>query len=1394
MQISKVHAELRQCIHVVTDQLQEVEKLEQVPLNKEEEEANLVHNVVAGNETKQVNSTKHAEVAFRMRQIRRVLQSLNWPQLHGDLRRWVRRSGETEQNMRDFLEQVKIHDREMVHVLQAARHQADRCLASRDLLTAQQMSKFHSKLTTLSDKCQSWKAEKDKDRKEKNEIEDAKEKEKQKEEEKRMAADRARVIKLLTSKVTEKERVMRTVDRANLKVNSKGATPTAHNPGAQESAGPGAETKDGSLTRADVELFDDGRYGHLKRIYTRHAQKITELTRQIEKNERGLIRIQEQIGVKLEAQSEAAEENGGAPGLQVRSATTGAKTSIKPGAIANVPPELAHRLMLRREKDALSKFLNEVTCPDDDKPGAADDTWANLMGGMQMTPEPEESKTDPAQQQQQQLQGLAAVPKPVVPIPVAEVKVDLPSASEIAASLNLNESDDPMNAQILVLEAQQKEICSKAESLLDEVNNKSRMMSLGKAWEFDPKSFSYWFLLNPQKPMVDVLLEHADIVLGRLPATGVLRKELQHAASGAKQTIEHDAEARQQWFENRKDYKINRWKAATDQCIDLLSSKVSLAASAKIDEDKAKEKTRPSSGEGDASASQKPLAKAPGGGGALSAEMEKVMEQKHKEALEQIEMEEVFVRNSLPAFEKEKEQVSAQSAQAEEIMEKQALVNDLQKEIESLRQQLESTLPEDELQSLPSAADISVAAEMAADSPEEDMPSSQSRSSPPDRQAGRAGSSDKAGQAAPAARAGRAAPQAQGGSRKTRGGGNVNMTASSQEASGACEQCGNVLKDDSNFCRKCGLQREEQGYSDDAPGRDEAGTHKGAAGGRGVRRVPAAADAGADQGRKNRRQGASAGQGATAVRRMDSSDDYEANQHAGFSGEGVSHTDIAHNPALGDYSDHPLREQEQKPKRRRSRQDPTEQRKASTEGMDDISAQLAGMQREVRSSMMVQRHQAHVQQFGEAYESDEEYEDQRRQAGGLGNQNATGRQNRGAPSGASSGGGVGSSAGVPRTGAGGVNRQQPTGAKGAATTAGKAGRNTQLRRISDGGESDDGLPAFHEDDHHDEELVQELVRSGERPSVARHKAKNKNKEGPDLETVVKQCERSNVVLRRRREAKCNAFKRVLQKLGMGKEASQVGAPEIESEKRARFEKEMTELKETYRNLLRMVNFWEQRIKQREDKIAEETERLKAEFGENWQAMIGAGGHADAHAADSGQPTDQASAVDAIRNLTRRQTIRKSQTGPNKVWAGVINEGPHIYDPQDFSGFKRGQDDFGAGAFGMAEKELFNIARERSSVVDEQTNSLVRHIIAAARGPKGGMHFDFDSLGSGMGGMDAAAGMPHGMLPGVPGMMPGMADLGCQECRCQDCRECLGCQGCQEWLRCQGCRPCRACLA
>jgi len=121
-----------------------------------------------------------------------------------------------------------------------------------------------------------------------------------------------------------------------------------------------------------------------------------------------------------------------------------------------------------------------------------------------MTPEPEESKTDPAQQQQQQLQGLAAVPKPVVPIPVAEVKVDLPSASEIAASLNLNESDDPMNAQILVLEAQQKEICSKAESLLDEVNNKSRMMSLGKAWEFDPKSFSYWFLLNPQKPMVDL--------------------------------------------------------------------------------------------------------------------------------------------------------------------------------------------------------------------------------------------------------------------------------------------------------------------------------------------------------------------------------------------------------------------------------------------------------------------------------------------------------------------------------------------------------------------------------------------------------------------------------------------------------------------------------------------------------------------------------------------------------------------------------------------------------------------------------------------------------------------------------------------------------------------------
>jgi hypothetical protein len=98
-----------------------------------------------------VQVSKTAEVTLQMRNIRRILHSLHWPNLQTELRRWVKRGGETEQNMRDFLKTIKAMDRE-VRVLLDHKECGEEFLVKRSYAITAQMKHFHAKMVLAAGK------------------------------------------------------------------------------------------------------------------------------------------------------------------------------------------------------------------------------------------------------------------------------------------------------------------------------------------------------------------------------------------------------------------------------------------------------------------------------------------------------------------------------------------------------------------------------------------------------------------------------------------------------------------------------------------------------------------------------------------------------------------------------------------------------------------------------------------------------------------------------------------------------------------------------------------------------------------------------------------------------------------------------------------------------------------------------------------------------------------------------------------------------------------------------------------------------------------------------------------------------------------------------------------
>eukprot|EP00931_Biecheleriopsis_adriatica_P056018 TRINITY_DN33204_c0_g2_i1.p1 TRINITY_DN33204_c0_g2~~TRINITY_DN33204_c0_g2_i1.p1 ORF type:complete len:2537 (-),score=532.90 TRINITY_DN33204_c0_g2_i1:162-7772(-) len=354
------------------------------------------------------SQARSEEVANRMRNIRRMLLSLNWPNLHQEFRKWVRASAANDEKNREFLRQMEHPWGE-----EAAQDYYDddekeatlMDLSEHELRLTGQLRSFYTELSNVAEDF----------------LHGSKAIEPEKVPAARFAL-KSKLDKALAQKAVTQERAMRKAQLKRVmssKYTSGNSSDSSRQPGVQDTSEGEAQTPLSSTTptfeadasrqrrglsllakdlvpdasRAvkaaaaaekeevgdpdefDINKYDDARYGHLKRIYMKHDDKIKELNSEIRKASAGLQEVHEDFKQKMEshakttkAQAEAAlaipeshtqSPEAVTPELQRRTLTGDNSISSKVVPDSNIAVLLKRKALYEQEKASLQQKVQD---------------------------------------------------------------------------------------------------------------------------------------------------------------------------------------------------------------------------------------------------------------------------------------------------------------------------------------------------------------------------------------------------------------------------------------------------------------------------------------------------------------------------------------------------------------------------------------------------------------------------------------------------------------------------------------------------------------------------------------------------------------------------------------------------------------------------------------------------------------------------------------------------------------------------------------------------------------------------------------------------------------------------------------------------------------------------
>eukprot|EP00439_Symbiodinium_sp_Y106_P051728 s743_g6.t3 len=518
-------------------------------------------------------------VANQMRTIRRMMNSLNWPNLQHEFSKWVKNFIGVEQSMREFF---RVCDAEMDNGKdeQADDDRDNVCLelTEHELRLTEGLRNYQTQMRATLEEFSTLATSES------------------------MNKTNRRLDLALQRKANEKQAQIRRISiRRQLTMGAGGASPRLSRSASRRSSrtsqpsrsasrvtsrAPSTEASDDSNGAAssnaqqvedqsprfsnasvntdddlkgefDIDTFDDARFGHLKRIFLNHKAKIQDLTGEMKTTDRSLekviMELKEQVKRLIELQGlfESKTKN------QLRRGSLfiprrRALVLNQEEAEANNSDVLANRIVvLQSEREELMKQIKELgkaLGPANPRRGAIAPEAAEIMSAV--TKGPSSRKTS--------LEEPAAIP---------EEPIDKkPSKGENA-----------LEARIKKLTKELEQIKEQLTLSASQVNAKGAPFNLGKAvaFEMQPK-VKLLVHYTSCRPEIDVLVNKANELLD-LPrmSQAPWRKPLMDTLELATDTFDSEAAERKRCLQENQPFKEEqKWDEEVKQCMAVLHENV----------------------------------------------------------------------------------------------------------------------------------------------------------------------------------------------------------------------------------------------------------------------------------------------------------------------------------------------------------------------------------------------------------------------------------------------------------------------------------------------------------------------------------------------------------------------------------------------------------------------------------------------------------------------------------------------------------------------------------------------------------------------------------------------------------------------------------------------------
>ncbi|CAK0836660.1 unnamed protein product [Prorocentrum cordatum] len=618
LHLARMQSELKSNIDSISQRIRDLEEIDGA-----EDDTTRVSPWIEGDtgaispSSKGADPLKTTEVTLQMRNIRRILHSLHWPNLQNELRRWVKKGGETEQSMREFLKSIKEMDRDIKALIEG-RDRGEEFLIKRRFAITAQMKHFHTRMTSVANRMAKMRG-----------IESD-----------TLRTKRAQMGKILTRQFIDQKSHMRQLERARKRhddgaaqqdraeespeddadfseTTSPAASPRSRKLGTRllmptdiwedaavtyHESEAGQDARQSTMQKAedkeedevseyeegaafDINAFDDQRYGHLKRIYSRHDEKIKQLKGTIEQDTEELAKLQEEITRKLEDEAVSSKALGG--GAAQNAAATKQRMA---NLVTSLGPDAQKKFMLLRERDALAKFLNESTCEDRDAQMRVAEVKDMRRGRDGLILESELADLEAEQQEPdaafgpsaalEEAMGTASRKPSKSPAPSKTITKE--EAFQARAEAAETSQVEALERDLIHLREEIVDRTQVASKLCEEVNKEAAEEGLGdEVWALRSEpALQAFYLVSPMKPVIRALMFNAEKIMGTLSAKGpgaAARRELATAFEHAQETFQAEEDARRGWHEEGVEFKGSRWKTALDKAIATLTLKLDAA-------------------------------------------------------------------------------------------------------------------------------------------------------------------------------------------------------------------------------------------------------------------------------------------------------------------------------------------------------------------------------------------------------------------------------------------------------------------------------------------------------------------------------------------------------------------------------------------------------------------------------------------------------------------------------------------------------------------------------------------------------------------------------------------------------------------------------------------------